>query len=112
MLKTKILPAICILILSVSACTTLTTPTATVAVTSTPTAMEIPLTEDDVTRVTLEDAKAAFDSGTAIFVDVRSWDSYKAGHIPDAVLIQLQEIEAGPAKLKLPKDQWIITYCT
>ncbi len=112
MLKTKILPVICILILFVSACTTLATPTATVAVPPTLTAVEIPLTEDDVTRVTLEDAKAAFDSGTAIFVDVRNWDSYKAGHIPDAVFIQLQEFETGPAKIKLPKDQWIITYCT
>jgi 3-mercaptopyruvate sulfurtransferase SseA len=112
MLKTKIISAVCTLVLFVSACNTLAKPAATVAVPPTPTAAAIPLTENDVTRVTLEDAKAAFDSGTAIFVDVRSWDSYKAGHIPDAVFIQLQEFETGPTKLKLPKDQWIITYCT
>ena len=72
----------------------------------------IPLSEDQVKRVTVEDAKAAFDNGTAIIVDVRSEQAFAAGHIPGAINIQLGEFETNPTKLGLPKDHWIITYCT
>ena len=80
--------------------------------TSSPQQGNLPLTEADVPRVPLEQAKAALDSGAAIFVDVRSADAYQAKHVKGAISIPLAEIEANPTGLKLDKDQWIITYCT
>jgi 3-mercaptopyruvate sulfurtransferase SseA len=64
----------------------------------------------EIQRVTLEDSKAAFDSGGATFVDVRSAGSFAAGHIPGALSIPLAELEGRIGELD--PDQWIITYCT
>ena len=64
----------------------------------------------EVVRLSLEDAKAAFDNGTAVFVDVRSQSSYAASHIPGALSIPLIELE--PRVNELDPNQWIITYCT
>jgi 3-mercaptopyruvate sulfurtransferase SseA len=72
----------------------------------------IPRTEEEVPRVSLEDARAALESGEAIVVDVRSAEAYAASHVPGAIHIDLDEIETNPAGLDLAKDQWIITYCT
>jgi hypothetical protein len=63
-----------------------------------------------VVRVSLEDAKAAYDQGEAVFVDVRSVDSYQAAHITGAISIPLAELETRLAEI--PQDKWIITYCT
>jgi len=63
-----------------------------------------------VDRVTLEDAKAAFDQGQAVFVDVRSLDSYNAAHITGAISIPLAEFEGRLNEI--PKGTWVITYCT
>lgn len=73
---------------------------------------DIPLNEGQVPRVTVEDAKTAFDNGTAIIVDVRSEQAFAQSHIPGAINIQLGEFETNPTELNLPKDHWIITYCT
>ena len=73
---------------------------------------DLPQTEADVPRISVEDAKAALDSGEAIIVDVRSAESYAAGHAAGAISIPLSEIEANPTGLGLDKEQWIITYCT
>ena len=72
----------------------------------------LPLTEAEVPRVTVEEAKAALDNGTAIIVDVRSGQAYDLSHIPGALTIPLGEFETNPKKISLPKDGWIITYCT
>jgi len=64
----------------------------------------------EVPRVTLEEAKTAFDSGEAIFVDVRSAASYETSHIPGALSIPLGELESRINELD--PHQWIITYCT
>jgi rhodanese-related sulfurtransferase len=45
-------------------------------------------------------------------VDVRSADSFAAGHVSGAINIPLTDIENNPAGVKFDKDQWIITYCT
>ena len=75
-------------------------------------APQIPQTEDEVPRVTVEEAKAAFDKGKAIIVDVRSAEAYAAGHAAGAISIPLSEFENNINDLPLDKDQWIITYCT
>ena len=112
MKKTTSLFVIPILLLALSACGAPPAPTATVEVVATPTAAKIPLTEAEVPRISLEQAKAAIESGAAIVVDVRSQDAFNASHIPGAINIQLGEFETNVNNLGLDKEQWIITYCT
>lgn len=64
----------------------------------------------EVQRIPIEESKAAFDSRAALFLDVRTADSYAASHIPGALLIPLGELEARINELD--PNQWIITYCT
>lgn len=61
-----------------------------------------------VQRVSVQDAKAAYDSGSAVFLDVRSATDYTELHITGAVNIPLGEIEARMGELD--PDDWIITY--
>ena len=70
-------------------------------------AAEVP---GEVQRVSIEESKAAFDNGEAVFLDVRSESSYAASHIPGALSIPLAEIQARVGELD--PNQWIITYCT
>jgi 3-mercaptopyruvate sulfurtransferase SseA len=72
----------------------------------------IPRSEAEVPRVTIEEARVAVESGTAIIVDVRSSGAYEESHIAGAISIPLGEIERNLSGLTLDKDQWIITYCT
>ena len=119
MLKTKILAAISILILATLACkailpTAEPIPTVIIEIepSSTPPADQLPQTEADVPRVSLEEAYVALNAGAATFVDVRSADSYAASHVAGAINIPVELIEANPNDIGLDKDQWIITYCT
>lgn len=73
---------------------------------------DLPLTDADVPRVTIEEAKAALESGAAVVVDVRDPAQYEESHVAGAISIWLDDIEANPTGLNLDKDQWIITYCT
>jgi 3-mercaptopyruvate sulfurtransferase SseA len=79
---------------------------------SAPRSGNVPLSEAEVPRVSLEEARAALESGAAIVVDVRSGEAYQASHIAGAISIPLGVIETNAASLELDKDQWIITYCT
>jgi len=71
-------------------------------------AEEIPYPE--ITRVSLDEAKSALNSGSAILVDVRSAEAYAAQHIEGAINIPSAEIETRLSELD-PKA-WIIPYCT
>jgi 3-mercaptopyruvate sulfurtransferase SseA len=64
----------------------------------------------EIPRVSLTDAKTAYDKKTAFFIDVRDSGSYTNAHIPGAVNISLSTIENRLNEI--PTDQWIITYCT
>lgn len=66
------------------------------------------LTTADIDRVQLKEAKAAFDSGEATFVDVRSQTAFAEDHIPGAVSIPLDELQNRLDELD-PSD-WIILY--
>ena len=72
----------------------------------------IPQTEDDVPRLTVEQAKAAVDAGAAVIVDVRSREAYETSHIAGALFVPLEDFENNITSLDLGKEQWIITYCT
>jgi 3-mercaptopyruvate sulfurtransferase SseA len=123
--KTNILLAVTILAFAIQACNaSLPTAEPTTAATQTLAATQIvepgstqpqanlPESEAAVPRISVEEAKAALDSGAAIIVDVRSAGAYAASHIPGAINIELEEFETNPTGLNLDKDQWIITYCT
>lgn len=69
------------------------------------------LSEDNypqVKRVSLENAKAAYELGSAVFVDVRTAEEYAQSHIPGALSIPLAEL---PERIsELDHQDWIITY--
>jgi len=67
-------------------------------------------TYPEIPRVPLDEAKAALDSGSAIFIDVRSAKTYQASHVAGAINIPLAEFETRLGELD--PNQWIITYCT
>lgn len=120
MTKTKILFAFSMLLLASLACSLFSPdpppPTQVVIVEPTfppqPQPGDLPATEDDVPRVPLEQALTAYSAGTAVFLDVRSIDSYTESHIPGATNIPLTDIEVNPVIPGVDKDEWIITYCT
>ncbi len=64
----------------------------------------------EIARVTLGNAKAAYDLKQATFVDVRDADSYGNSHIPNAKSIPLAELESRLGELD--PNAWILTYCT
>ena len=73
-------------------------------------AQDLSIPYPDVPRVSLADAKAAYDQGTAVFLDVRGTSDYLAEHITSAISIPETQIESRINELN-PQD-WIITYCT
>jgi 3-mercaptopyruvate sulfurtransferase SseA len=64
----------------------------------------------DVPRISLADAKAAYDAKSATIIDVRDQDAYATAHIPGALSLPLAELETRAQGL--PRDATIITYCT
>jgi 3-mercaptopyruvate sulfurtransferase SseA len=64
----------------------------------------------EVERIALEDAKRAYDEGSAVFLDVRPASAYAASHIPGALNIPVNEL---PQRInELDPSRLIITYCT
>jgi 3-mercaptopyruvate sulfurtransferase SseA len=65
---------------------------------------------ESILRVNLPEAKQAYESGSAVFVDVRDESSFKNEHIPGALSIPLNDLPAREGELD--PNAWIITYCT
>ncbi len=61
-----------------------------------------------IARVSLEEARAAYERGEAVFVDVRNAETYAESHIPGAILIP--EPEVGQRLGELDPEKWVITY--
>ena len=66
--------------------------------------------ESKIARISLEEAKKAFDAGTAIFVDTRDISSFNFNRIKGAVNLPMSEYATGWQKL--PKGKKIIAYCS
>ncbi len=66
--------------------------------------------DEGAPRITLADAKKAFDAGNALFVDTRYADGYKQEHVKGAINIPANEIETRYAEV--PKGKIIIAYCS
>ena len=64
----------------------------------------------EVERVSLDEARKALDSQTAVFVDVRDAADYAAAHIPGALSIPLGQLDERADELN--RSDWIIAYCT
>jgi hypothetical protein len=110
--KRRILLAVSILLLAVLACN-FTSPQLEIPVTPLqPQVDSILQSEDDVPRISVQDAKAALDSGQAVIVDVRSTEAYMNRHVAGAVSIPLDRFEININTIPLEQNQWIITYCT
>jgi 3-mercaptopyruvate sulfurtransferase SseA len=69
---------------------------------------QIPFPE--IPRVSLGDAKAAYDLKTAVFIDVRGEPYFSQGHIPGALSITSAELSSRMSELD--PNSWVITYCT
>jgi rhodanese-related sulfurtransferase len=70
-----------------------------------------PVTPNDgIARISTSDARAEFNAGRAVIIDVRNESAYKAGHIKGSTLIAYADIVAKAAEL--PKDKTIILYCS
>lgn len=61
-------------------------------------------------RTSPAEARALFDAGSAVFVDVRGDDAHRATRIPRAISIPLEALDARI--LGLDPAQTIVTYCT
>ncbi len=71
----------------------------------------IPTTVGEVPRITPQEVKTLLDSGEQIlFVDTRSRGEWGEVHIPNALSIPYEEVEARYGEL--PKDKMIVLYCT
>ena len=64
----------------------------------------------NVPRISLAEAKKAFDEGNVVFVDTRAEVSYKAEHVKGALNIPAEAFQTRYAEV--PKDKKIITYCS
>ena len=63
-----------------------------------------------VARISLEDAKKAFDAGTAVFVDTRDSSSFEFKRLKGAVLVANKDFATGWQKI--PKGKKVIAYCS
>ena len=59
-------------------------------------------------------AKQVSDSGSALFVDVRSREMFAVGHIPGAVSLPIGEFDTLVEAFaeEVPRDKPIVTYCS
>ena len=63
-------------------------------------------------NITAEEAKKIMDSEEGyIILDVRTQEEYDQGHIPNAVLLPLDDIKAKAHVVLPDKDQLILVYC-
>jgi predicted sulfurtransferase len=64
----------------------------------------------DAPRISLADAKKAFDDKTAVFIDTHTAEQFALEHIPGAINIQANTIKQNLDKV--PKGKKIIAYCS
>ncbi len=64
---------------------------------------------DDLTPVSRGDLLARARNGTVLVLDVRPTDEYRAGHIPGAISVPLDQLDRRMREL--PRDREIVAYC-
>jgi predicted methyltransferase len=66
---------------------------------------------DPAIRISADDFIALAKAGGATIIDVRNEEMFAQGHIPDAILIPLDDIDASTGKLRALKHPFV-TYCS
>jgi 3-mercaptopyruvate sulfurtransferase SseA len=67
-------------------------------------------TQDEAKRISLKEAKEAFDAGKAVIVDTRAAAAYQSEHIKGAINMPVDEVEKRYGEL--PTDKQLIFYCS
>lgn len=62
-------------------------------------------------RISAEEAKTIIDSEDVIILDVRTQDEFDSGHIENAVLLPVTEINDNAEEVLPDKDAKILVYC-
>lgn len=62
-------------------------------------------------RITNEDGFRLWESKAATFIDVRGFDTYRKGHVPDALPVPLADFDSYATLLPDDKDTPIVTVC-
>ncbi len=55
------------------------------------------------------DVKRHLDSGKACLIDVRSFEEFRSGHVPEAICLPLEQIEHE--QHRIPRDKLVILSC-
>ena len=68
---------------------------------------------EGVAGIELGEAWALYNEGSAVFVDARSQQEFRAGHIPGALLLTLDDFEETVASWRnlIPSETLLIAYC-
>ncbi len=66
--------------------------------------------QDEIPRVTIQEAFNAAENGEAIIIDTRSASEFSRQHITGAINLPVDQIEARLGELD--SDIWYLTYCT
>lgn len=66
--------------------------------------------QDDIPRLTVQEAFEAQANGEAVIVDTRSAAQFEASRIAGSINIPLDEIDSRMSELD--PDIWYLTYCT
>jgi predicted sulfurtransferase len=78
---------------------------------STPWSPVAALAQMDAARISLADFKKLFDTRQVVVIDTRDAESYRAGHIPGALLVPQTAVAAKLAEVKAA-GKTAVTYCT
>lgn len=62
-----------------------------------------------VQQISMNEAVKALQNQQVVFVDVRTADEYKQGHVPGAILIPLADLENR--RNEIPKDKKVLLIC-
>lgn len=63
-------------------------------------------------QITQKEAKEMMDASEALVLDVREKEEYDSGHIPEAVLLSLGDIDQDTAAEVIPeKSSTVLVYC-
>jgi 3-mercaptopyruvate sulfurtransferase SseA len=65
---------------------------------------------DGVRRVTTVELRDMLDKGTAVVIDTRGADSYKANHIKGSISVPVDQVANKISEL--PRDKMIVAYCS
>lgn len=64
-----------------------------------------------VSLATFDEVKAASENKGAVLLDVRPKFAFKAGHIPNALSLPVEELTQALEELKLNENKTYIVYC-